>query len=83
MLDQRGERIGEVKGVVRAPDGGLYAVTSVGGLLGFGARQVVVPLAAMEYTGARLIATRDADPEPFDPERFAEVQGPEVLGATP
>lgn len=38
--------LGRVRAVVRRPDGALALVMSEGGFLGFGTRQVAVPLAA-------------------------------------
>ena len=44
-------RLGRVQGVVRRPDGSVAVVVAYGGLLGFGARPIAVPVEAVALLG--------------------------------
>ncbi len=51
VIDPTGERVGRVKTVVLAPDReSAHAVISSGGFLGFGAKEVLVPLDDLNVT---------------------------------
>ncbi len=53
--------LGRVRAVVRRPDGALALVMSEGGFLGFGTRQVAVPLSAAALLG-EYVALMDITP---------------------
>lgn len=54
--------LGRVAGVVRRQDGGVLVVVSLGGVLGFGARPVAVPVEAIALLGEHL-SVLDLTPE--------------------
>jgi len=54
--------LGSVAAVVRRPDGGLDVIVRFGGVLGFGARPIAVPIEAMALMG-EFMAVMDYTPE--------------------
>lgn len=57
IVDDSGDEIAEVKGIVRGKGTGtLHALVSVGGILGLGGKEVTIPLSAVELSGSRLIS---------------------------
>ncbi len=54
--------LGRVTGVVRRPDGAVFMVLRLGGVLGFGSRTVAVPIEAMALLGEH-VAVMDLSPE--------------------
>lgn len=82
VIGANGEDLGKVKMVVRDRlDNGIYAVISAGGILGYGAREVPIPLVALQLNGDKLqlTATEEdlkAKPE-YQPEQYLELQPPD------
>ena len=57
IADSKGEEIGKVQAIVRGKaTGTLQALVSVGGVLGMGAKEVTIPLSAVELSGSRLVS---------------------------
>jgi hypothetical protein len=54
--------LGHVDAVVRRPDGGLDVIVRYGGVLGFGARPIAVPIEAMALMG-QFMAVMDFTPD--------------------
>jgi hypothetical protein len=69
--------LGHVKSVVRVKDGGLDMIVTIGGILGFGARPVAVPVEAMALLG-EYVACMD-----FSPEQLQAFQTDDGSGDTP
>lgn len=65
VLDGRLGRLGTTRQVVRTPDGGLRIVIDYGGVLGFGARPIALPLAGIAMLG-RQVVVMDIAPEQLD-----------------
>jgi hypothetical protein len=62
VVDASEEKIGKVEDVVRSrEDGFIYAIVSYGGILGIGAKEIPIPLEALQVHGDRLriAATED------------------------
>jgi hypothetical protein len=62
VVDASEEKIGKVEDVVRSrEDGHIYAIVSYGGILGIGAKEIPIPLEALQLHGDRLriVATED------------------------
>lgn len=58
LLNQEGGELGNVRSVARNnQDGSLNAIVAIGGFLGFGQRQVAVPLSEIQFQENRLITT--------------------------
>lgn len=58
LLNAQGDTLGTVRDVVRDnADGSLNAIVGVGGFLGFGQRQVVVPLSEIQFQDNQLVTT--------------------------
>lgn len=82
VVDSTGDKIGEVKQIVLAPDRkSAHAVISVGGVLGMGARDVLVSLDELRPMGDKLqlratkeeiAARKDEAP---DTDKYVEVKG--------
>lgn len=84
VVDQSGDDIGNVDSVVLGPDRGqAHAIVTVGGLLGMGGRDVMVPLDQLQLEGddqLRISSTREqleALPEVSDEQedRYVELTG--------
>jgi len=76
--DIEGEKIGSIKTVVQGPDSGtVHAVIALGGFLGLGARDTVVPLDQLELAedAARISATQEEleAHEEYVPELYVEL----------
>ncbi len=54
--------LGHVDAIVRRPDGGLDVIVRTGGVLGFGARPIAVPIEAMALMG-QFMAIMDFTPD--------------------
>ena len=76
VIDPAGERVGRIKTIVLGPDGqSAHAVVSSGGFLGFGAKEVLVSLDELQFSGADqvqigvlredLLAHGDYEPEQY------------------
>ncbi|WP_181919193.1 PRC-barrel domain-containing protein [Alkalilimnicola ehrlichii] len=71
VVNPRGEELGEVREVVRNPvTQQLFVVVTTGGVLGIGARDVVVPADAFAVTEGELLLRQDLSQEQF--EQFAD-----------
>ncbi|MGE0079933.1 MAG: PRC-barrel domain-containing protein [Thiohalomonadaceae bacterium] len=58
LLNAKGDQLGTVRNVVRnTTDGSINAVVGVGGFLGFGQRQVVVPLSEIQFQDNQLVTS--------------------------
>lgn len=58
LLNAKGAELGTVRDVARnTTDGSINAIVGVGGFLGFGQRQVVVPLSEIQFQDNQLITT--------------------------
>lgn len=79
VLDSEGNKVGRVKTVVLGPDHeSAHAVVSVGGILGLGAREIIVSLDELRIVDDKLkvSATRE-DLEArgdYEPERYVELE---------
>ncbi len=65
IVDDNTATIGRVRAVVQAGNGKIRLVTPYGGLLGFGARFVAVPVEAVALLG-HLVAAKDMDRAAFE-----------------
>ncbi len=82
VVDSTGDKIGDVKQIVLAPDRkSALAVISAGGFLGMGARDIMVSLDELKpmddklqlnVTKAEIASLKDAEP---DADKYAEVKG--------
>ena len=76
--------LGRVAAIVRQPGGAILVVVDVGGLLGFGARPVAVPVEATALLGEH-VALLDLTPDqlkalpPFEPSSASPVSADEVI----
>lgn len=82
VVNRNGEEIGEVERVVRRnEDGRHFAVISVGGFLGIGDRQVLVPLEELRAEGGRLHSTAASteaeleDQTAYQADMYQQVEG--------
>jgi hypothetical protein len=69
--------LGRVVAVVRRPDGGLAMIVAYGGVLGFGARPIAVPIEAMALLG-EYVAILD-----FTPAQLATLPTADTTALTP
>lgn len=56
VIDDRSATLGRVSDVVRTPEGKLRLVMPYGGVFGFGARAVAIPIEAVAMLGAHVAA---------------------------
>lgn len=58
IVDEAGSVIGEIKGIVRGKETGvMHALVAAGGILGVGAKEVILPLDRLEPAGSGLTST--------------------------
>ena len=64
LVNEKGEKIGEVEDVIVAPDGKLtLAIVEVGGFLGVGEHRVAVPISSLKDANKSIVmngATKDS-----------------------
>lgn len=85
VVDDKGEEIGEVSEIVRS-ERGLFAVVEVGGFLGMGESEVVIPLDRFEATDDGKLKLPGVTPEEletferYDAARFSPAPDDTTLG---
>ena len=64
VYNDKNDKVGDVDDLIIAPDSSIsYAIIGVGGVLGLGERQVVIPVNRLKHSEGRLVlpgATKDA-----------------------
>ena len=82
VVDRTGDKVGDIKRIVLAPDGkSAHAVISVGGLLGMGARDIMIPFDDLTPLDDKLQVSGTKDEiesrpdQSADADRYVEVKG--------
>ena len=84
VVNSDGEEIGEVSKIVEDNAGNMFAVVSVGGFLGIGAKEVTVPLDRMELKDKQLMAPLASKEEldkksAYDETKYQQLPGEQMV----